>query len=74
MPFGLQLLGPLFGDGRLIAAASAIEQAFADDPTLARPRPDLTRLTTARPDLRSIVTHPPIFEGVTPVSKPLGSL
>lgn len=44
MPFGLQVLGPLFGDGKLMAAANAIEQAFAADPTLARPRPDLTRL------------------------------
>jgi hypothetical protein len=74
MPFGLQVLGPLFGDGKLMAAANAIEQAFAADPTLARPRPDLTRLATARPELRSIVTHPPVFEGLAPISKPLGSL
>ena len=74
MPFGLQVLGPLFGDGKLMAAANAIEQAFAGDRALARPRPDLSRLATAQPDLRLIVTHPPIFEGATPVSKPLGSL
>ncbi len=74
MPFGLQVIGPLFGDGKLIAAAGAIERAFAIDPALARPRPDAAMLTTARPELRSIVTHPPIFEGVAPISKPLGSL
>ena len=74
MPVGLQVIGPLFGDGKLIAAAGAIERAFAIDPALARPRPDAAMLTTARPELRSIVTHPPIFEGVAPISKPLGSL
>ena len=49
----------LRGDARLLAMASAMEQAFASDPALRRPRPDLQALRTARPELRSIVTHPP---------------
>lgn len=59
MPFGLQLIGPLRGDTRLLAMAAALEQAFAPDPVLRRPRPDLQLLQTPRPQLRSIVTHPP---------------
>jgi amidase len=63
MPFGLQLIGPLRGEARLLAMAQAIEQASAAQPELARPRPDIERLRTPRPELRAIVTHPPIFGG-----------
>lgn len=59
MPFGLQLIGPLRGDARLLAMASALEQAFAGDAALRRPLPDLQALQSARPELRSIVTHAP---------------
>ncbi len=59
MPFGLQVVGPLRGEARLLSAALALEQAFAGDPTLARPRPDLSRLRAPQPALRAIVTHPP---------------
>jgi Asp-tRNA(Asn)/Glu-tRNA(Gln) amidotransferase A subunit family amidase len=59
MPFGLQVIGPLRGDARLLSLAAALEQAFAGDAALRRPRPDLARLQAARPELRSIVTHPP---------------
>jgi Asp-tRNA(Asn)/Glu-tRNA(Gln) amidotransferase A subunit family amidase len=59
MPFGLQVIGPLRGDARLLSMAAALEQGFAGDPALRRPRPDLSRLQEARPALRSIVTHPP---------------
>ena len=59
MPFGLQLIGPLRGDARLLAAARALEQAFAADPALRRPRPELEALKTPRPELKRIVTHPP---------------
>lgn len=60
MPFGLQLIGPLHGDARLLAVANALEQVFAGQPELARPRPDLARLQEPSPALKSIVTHPPL--------------
>lgn len=60
MPFGLQLIGRLHQDARLLGAAQALEQAFAGDATLARPRPDFSRLQEPQPALRSIVTHPPV--------------
>ena len=59
MPFGLQLIGPLRGDARLLAMAAALEQAFAADPALRRPKPDQQALRAPRPELCSIVTHPP---------------
>jgi Asp-tRNA(Asn)/Glu-tRNA(Gln) amidotransferase A subunit family amidase len=63
MPFGLQLVGPLRGDARLLGAAHAFERAFASVPELRRPLPDLARLREPRPELKSIVTHPPVFGG-----------
>lgn len=59
LPFGLQVVGPFRGDGALLAAAQALEQAFATRPALRRPRPDVARLRAAEPPLRSIVTAPP---------------
>ncbi|WP_284615300.1 amidase [Aquabacterium humicola] len=59
LPFGLQLIGRLHGDAPLLAAARALEALFADDPTLARPRPDVAALRTPQPALKSIVTDPP---------------
>ncbi|MDR7380077.1 Asp-tRNA(Asn)/Glu-tRNA(Gln) amidotransferase A subunit family amidase [Rhodoferax ferrireducens] len=60
MPFGLQMVGRLHGDAQLLSAAQALEQVFAASPTLCRPRPDLQALAQARPELKSIVTHPPL--------------
>ena len=59
MPFGLQVIGRLNDDAMLLAAAQALEQAFAGDATLRRPLPDIDRLRTPHPELRSLVTHPP---------------
>jgi amidase len=59
MPFGLQVIGRLRGDAALLAAARALEQAFATSATGRRPRPDLATLR-ARPELKSIVTDPPL--------------
>ncbi|HSW04429.1 amidase family protein, partial [Aquabacterium sp.] len=59
-PFGLQLIGRLRGDTALLGAAQALEQAFADSAEFCRPRPDLDTLRGARPELKSIVTHPPL--------------
>ncbi len=69
LPFGLQLTGPLRGEARLLAAAHALEQRFAADPALARPRPDLAPLAVPRPELKSLVTHPPVY-GAPPAPAP----
>jgi len=61
LPFGLQLIGPLFQDGRLLAMAHALERAMASDESLVRPKPDVTKLHTDTANLKSIVTHPPRF-------------
>lgn len=59
MPFGLQVTGRFRGDLALLAASKVMEQAFARDPALRRPRPDITRLRKAEPALDSIVTAAP---------------
>lgn len=61
MPFGLQLIGRLHTDAALLAKAQALEAFFQGDAKLRRPRPDLSELHTSRPDLKSIVTHPPLL-------------
>ena len=63
MPFGLQMVGRLHGDAHLLAAAHALERTFTEIPALCRPVPDLHALQVARPELRAIVTHPPLYEG-----------
>jgi len=63
LPFGLQIVGPFRGDAATLAAAQAMELAFAADPALARPRPDPARLGPVEPALRSIVTAPPVLDG-----------
>lgn len=60
MPFALQVIAPLRDEARLLGAAHALEQAFASSAQLARPRPEIDPLRTARPDLKRIVTHPPL--------------
>lgn len=49
MPFGLQIVGPRGGDALVLAVAAALEEAFAADPALRRPEPDLTALKAAAP-------------------------
>jgi amidase len=63
MPFGLQVTGRFHGDLALLDAAESMEEAFARIPALARPRPDLSKLTQPTPELKSIVTHPPVLAG-----------
>jgi len=63
MPFGLQLVGPLHQDSRLLAMGAALERRFAATTKLARARPDLAALAKPRPELRTIVTHPPLPGG-----------
>lgn len=50
LPFGIQVVGPPKADRLTLAAAHALEQFFASDPTLARPRPDLSLLRETRTD------------------------
>ena len=57
--FGLQVIGRFRGDGEVLGIAHAMETAFAGNPELARPRPNIAKLTKATPALKSIVTHPP---------------
>jgi Asp-tRNA(Asn)/Glu-tRNA(Gln) amidotransferase A subunit family amidase len=59
MPFGLQVIGRFRGDGEVLGAAHAMEQAFNGIPELRRPLPNLRKLEKAVPALKSIVTHPP---------------
>ena len=59
MPFGLQVIGRFRGDGEVLGAAHAMEQAFKTNPSLARPLPNIAKLRKPTPALKSIVTHPP---------------
>lgn len=59
LPFGLQVIGRFRGDCELLDVASAMERAFATDPTLARPVPPLAALQAPNASLTSIVTDPP---------------
>ncbi|MFN4088510.1 MAG: amidase [Alphaproteobacteria bacterium] len=52
MPFGLQVVGPHKGDAFTLGVAHALEQAFAAKPELARPIPDLAKLTGVVNDFR----------------------
>jgi len=59
MPFGLQMLGRVRGDDRLLATAKALETLFASTTDAVRPLADMETASYAAVDLRSIVTHPP---------------
>jgi len=59
MPFGLQVVGRFGGDVELLNISEALEQAFSGINGLGRPLPDVAALTTARPELREIVTDEP---------------
>jgi amidase len=52
-PFGIQVIGRMYGDQRLLSAAAALERAFAEDALVARPTPDITRLTGMITDCRT---------------------
>jgi len=58
MPFGLQIVGPRGGDAIVLSVALALEQAFAGDVELSRPKPDIAKLAkspplSAAPDFRA---------------------
>ncbi len=54
MPFGIQVVGPMYGDHTLLAAAHALEQAFAADPLLTRPIPNFEALAATSSDCRTL--------------------
>jgi len=43
-PFGIQVVGPRYGDRRTLSVAAVLEELFAGDPMTARPIPDLEKL------------------------------
>lgn len=53
LPFGIQVIGPNYGDRRLLSAARALEAVFASDAKLARPIPDFSALKTTQSDCRT---------------------
>ncbi len=53
LPFGLQVVGPSYRDFEVLSAAAAFEEAFASDPVMARPVPDLQYLTEATSTCRT---------------------
>ena len=61
MPFGIQMIGPLYQDGRLLAMGHAMEMALAREPGLSRPQPDTSTNEDNSEQLKSIVTHPPVL-------------
>lgn len=69
MPFGLQVLGPVRGDERLLSVAKAMEDLFARSDQTARPLANLQNLPHSDVDLRSIVTHPPVMGAAPEVQK-----
>ncbi len=54
LPFGIQVIGRPYADGRLLSVARALEQGFAQEPDLARPVPDFGELRASTVDLSDI--------------------
>jgi amidase len=46
-PFGLQVVGPRYGDRRVLEVCLALEKLFASNQELRRPKPDLSKLAAA---------------------------
>jgi Asp-tRNA(Asn)/Glu-tRNA(Gln) amidotransferase A subunit family amidase len=44
MPFGIQVVGPKYGDRFTLSVAAALEELFATLPDMGRPVPDLAKL------------------------------
>jgi hypothetical protein len=74
MPFGLQVIGRFRGDGEVLGAAHAMEHAFSSIPGLSRPRPNVEKLRKPVPELKSIVTHPPVLNAKASKGPPPGAL
>jgi amidase len=53
-PFGIQVIGSMYGDHALLRAAHALEQAFAADSVMARPTPDFAQLAKTTSQCRTL--------------------
>src|SRR5262249_5799393 len=53
-PFGIQVIGSMYGDHALLCAAHALEQKFAADPVLRRREPDFVKLATTTSTCRTL--------------------
>ncbi len=53
-PFGIQVIGPMYADQKLLCAAMGLEVSFARDAELARPQPDFERLARTSSDCRTV--------------------
>jgi amidase len=58
MPFGLQVIGAMHRDAKLLQDALALETAFQGATQFARPKPP-ENIHAANPALTSLITHPP---------------
>jgi amidase len=67
MPFGLQLIAPLRQDARLLSMAKAMERWWTLQEGSSRPLPDLQALSQPTADLKELVTHPPVFDGISDI-------
>ncbi|MFT7598152.1 MAG: amidase [Acidimicrobiales bacterium] len=52
LPFGLQVVGPMYGDHRTLSIAAALETVFTADAAMARPIPDFAALATTDGNVR----------------------
>jgi amidase len=52
LPFGLQVIGPMYGDQRVLSMASALESVLGRDAMTARPIPDFEKLSHTDSDVR----------------------
>ena len=53
-PFGIQVIGAMYEDQKLLCIAQALEQKFAAEPVLARPRPDFEALAATTSTCRTL--------------------
>jgi len=54
LPFGIQMIGAAYQDRALLGMARALEGAFADDPVMARPKPDYRELERTKTNCREL--------------------
>jgi Asp-tRNA(Asn)/Glu-tRNA(Gln) amidotransferase A subunit family amidase len=63
LPFGIQIVGRHLDDAGTLAISAALEAAFAKDPKLARPRPDISKLVVPTLDTKARSISPELTSG-----------